>query len=173
MKEKVRTNSSEEINNFYKIYYKNSKAIGNICTVCLLLDVETGKVLSRGIAICSLKDIHRKTTGRNIAIGRAIKAIKHKKSTEEINSDCEDGLFIIRHIKTSDKQIEKIKEDLKNYSFISSKIVNHNNKEYLRLSIPSGTPIWETKKLFNYKSEYKPTLSEEEERIISKKGKLH
>jgi hypothetical protein len=156
----MRTNSGNDVVNNYKIYYKNSKAIGNICTVCLLFN-EDKEVVSRGVAICSLKDIHRKATGRNIAIGRAIKAFVNNQSTGEIKSSREES-FIIRDIKTNSSDFKEIMMDLKNYPFLSSKIITLNNHEFLRMLIPLGIPIWETKKLFNFKSEYKPVLTEEE-----------
>ena len=159
------TNSSNEVVIRYKIYYKNSKAIGNICTVCLLFDAD-GNIISRGVAICSLKDIHRKSTGRNIAIGRAIKALKNEESTEPISGSRGDEDFLVRHVKTTAENYKEIAEDLENYSYIDSKIVRMNNINYLRMTIPLGVPIWECMKWFKFKSEYKPTLNEEEIKIL-------
>ena len=62
------------------IYYIRNKKKMPVVTVCL---IKHGNDISRGISICSKKDKVIKARGRNIAIGRAEKAIINKESTEE------------------------------------------------------------------------------------------
>ncbi len=60
-----------------KYYYGrvNNKPI---ITVCLL---SQGNTIARGVAICSKQDNPKKVTGKAIAHGRAIKALKKKTKT--------------------------------------------------------------------------------------------
>ena len=49
-------------------------------TICLL--EEEDKTIARGVAICSILDAPNKKTGRTIARGRAVKALKHLTNSE-------------------------------------------------------------------------------------------
>jgi hypothetical protein len=44
-------------------------------TICIIVDTEAERILSRGIALCSFKDCPNKKIGRKIAEGRAWKGI--------------------------------------------------------------------------------------------------
>ena len=57
-------------------YYIRDKANRPVITICLL---KIGKDISKGIAICSIKDNPCKKTGRVIAKGRAVQAMHNKK----------------------------------------------------------------------------------------------
>jgi len=64
-----------------KIYYYKDKKKRPIITVCLF---ENNGIVSRGLSICSVKDVPCKKIGRKIARQRAAHAMKVKKSTGEI-----------------------------------------------------------------------------------------
>lgn len=59
-----------------KFYYIRDKENKPRITVCFLKDESTGD-FARGVAICSKRDNPCKRTGRNIARGRAIWALKN------------------------------------------------------------------------------------------------
>ncbi len=67
---------------FYYLYEMNNPS--PIVTVCLLLSPEF-KILARGVAIRSTTDPHNKKTGKNKALGRAIKALVNENTDELIN----------------------------------------------------------------------------------------
>ncbi|MFC1454131.1 hypothetical protein ACFLQL_03025 [Verrucomicrobiota bacterium] len=58
--------------------------------VCFGAIVDEGHRFCRGISLCSYKDQFVKRTARNMARGRLLSAIKHKKSTEMINYNYEN-----------------------------------------------------------------------------------
>jgi len=60
----------------YYYYFRDENKAPRL-TVCLLKD---GKYIARGVAICSERDPVNKAKGRTIAKGRAVKALKRKKS---------------------------------------------------------------------------------------------
>ena len=62
-----------------KIYYVRTGMGVPIVTVSI---GRSGRIYSRGIAICSVRDSVRKATGRDIAEGRMVKAFANKESTE-------------------------------------------------------------------------------------------
>ena len=66
-----------------KYYYFRDNKNRPIVTVCLVKD-ELGQV-HRGMAICSLSDNPVKSKGRNIAKGRALKALFKQVNSEVIN----------------------------------------------------------------------------------------
>lgn len=55
-------------------YYFRDKKKQPIVTVCLLVDMKTREVVSRGVAICSPLDHPTKRIGRGVAYGRALRA---------------------------------------------------------------------------------------------------
>lgn len=55
-------------------YYLRDKKKQPLITVCLLVDMKTREVVSRGVAICSPLDHPTKRVGRGIAYGRALRA---------------------------------------------------------------------------------------------------
>lgn len=61
-------------------YYDNGWQI----SVCLLIN-KSGEPIARGISICSPFDNYDKPTGRFLALGRALKAIRKRDTTGEIN----------------------------------------------------------------------------------------
>jgi len=55
------------------------------CHTCVcLLSTPEGEPIARGIAICSPFDVFSKKAGRQIALGRALRAIKKRDTTGEI-----------------------------------------------------------------------------------------
>ena len=152
-----------------KFYYKKERLVGNICTVCLLIG-ENDELLSRGVSICSLQDSHRKATGKNISLGRAIKALKNQKTTDEINSNRDSLINWIytKNINEKDPYYEEILEEIKHNNFDTTNL-KINKDEVLRVEIPMDFPLYITNLLFKFKSTYKPVPTDEEIKIIGKR----
>jgi len=132
--------------NKVKFYYNDKDPIvGNVFTVCLLLSKE-GKILSRGVSICSVMDMHNKKDARDRSFGRALKAVLSTRSTEEINPD----RFTIT---IGDVSLETV-------------LVRKNG-----VRIPLNYPLKEAVKFFKYKSEFNPTPTEKEVNILATKKK--
>jgi len=62
-----------------KIYYVRDDFGVPIVTISI---GKSGRIYSRGIAICSARDTVKKATGRDIAEGRMVKAFTNKETTE-------------------------------------------------------------------------------------------
>jgi hypothetical protein len=125
-----------------KYYYKKTRLFGNICTVCLLIG-ENNELISRGVSICSLLDSHKKSTGKNIALGRAIKALKNKKTTDEINPN-RDSLthwMYTKNINKKDPYFSDMFEEIK-YNCFSTKPLKINKEEVLKVEIPMDFPLY-------------------------------
>ena len=77
----------KEMGGEVKYYYlkfgevKHGQPAGGIATICLL---RNGELVHRGIAFCSPLDQFNKKLGRNIALGRAIKAFENGASSESV-----------------------------------------------------------------------------------------
>lgn len=67
-------------------YYLRDKKKQPLVTVCLLVDMKTREVVSRGVAICSPLDHPTKRIGRGVAYGRALHAIRR------VLSDIREGV---------------------------------------------------------------------------------
>lgn len=164
-----------------KYYYKRSKILPHIYTVCLLID-DNDQVLARGIAICSVLDSPNKKEARKKCRDRAVKAIGTKKSGDLINFNSRENEFIFKDFKNDSHSEEEMNELISEYENMITDISEHFNfslddecefvlefETYTRIMIPVLLPIAITAKDFSYKSEYLPTLSENELYIISKK----
>ena len=79
-----------------KYYYlkfgevKHGRPAGGIATVCLL---KYYGLIHRGIAFCSPLDQFVRKEGRNIALGRAIKAMEKRVSSEPIPQNTPAGIL--------------------------------------------------------------------------------
>ena len=62
---------------FYKV---TDPVVGNLATVCILVDKEEEKIVARGITIRSPKDQDNKKRGKNKAFGMAMAAFKNQTS---------------------------------------------------------------------------------------------
>lgn len=60
------------------IYYTRNEERKPFKTTCLMVDEALKKVFARGVSICSKKDQVSKKKGKEIAIGRAVKALRTK-----------------------------------------------------------------------------------------------
>jgi len=78
-KEFIYTNHLER-----RFYYHRDEFGAPRITICIIRDLKQ-KMYHRGISICSYLDIVNKEDGKDIAEDRAIKAIKSKTTSEEIN----------------------------------------------------------------------------------------
>ena len=139
---KLKANEVEKI----KFYYSDKDPIvGNIFTVCLLLSKE-GKILSRGVSICSVMDMHNKQDARDRSFGRALKAVISKGTADEINPN----RFTIT---IGDISLETV-------------LARKNG-----VKIPLNYPLLESIKSFKYKSEFNPTPTKKEVDILTSKKK--
>lgn len=67
------------------LYYYNHSPNNSHSTACLLFDGE--KVIAKGVAYCSPREQFIKRTGRNIACGRAVKALEHEVDMLPVRGD--------------------------------------------------------------------------------------
>ena len=150
-------------NLFPKYYYETDNLIGNIYTACILVDKKDCSIVSRGIAVRSLLDMHKKSVARDIAHGRAIKALAKQNSSDEINIDRQRlpqfVLFKIREEMTED-ELTRINETF----FIPEGSKN--------IYVPRFYPLEATAQQFKFKSEFKPEPTEKEKRIATKLPKV-
>ena len=131
-----------------KFYYSDKDpVVGNVFTVCLLLS-EEGKILSRGVSICSVMDMHNKQDARDKSFGRALKAIISKATDEK--DKINPNRFTIR---IGDISLESV-------------LVRKNG-----VRIPLNYPLRETVKQFKYKSEFNPVPTQKEIDILTPKKK--
>ncbi|KKM11312.1 hypothetical protein LCGC14_1720980 [marine sediment metagenome] len=87
MKNQAKLKALETVGGEVKYYYmkfgevKHGRPAGGIATICLL---RNGGLVHRGIAFCSPLDQFIRKEGRNIALGRAIKAMECNSCSEPI-----------------------------------------------------------------------------------------
>ncbi len=150
-------------NLFPKYYYEADDLIGNIYTACILVDKSDLSIVSRGIAVRSLLDMHKKSVARYIAHGRAVKAVMKKGNSDEINAERQRFpsfvLFKIKKEMTED-ELARINETF----FIPEGSKN--------VYVPRFYPLEETSKQFKFKSEFRPEPTEKEKRIAEKIPKV-
>jgi hypothetical protein len=155
-----------------KFYYRKTSFTPNAFTACLLLD-NANRIVSRGIAICSLSDIFEKKRGKMIAFGRAFAAAINEKSSREIYFDLFDRYWdeYILYSKTFKTQAELeefkrlfMKECINIPGLFSGHILE--NEFTLKYEIPYSWNVYFTSYFFKYKSEYKPTPEEYESTIL-------
>ena len=150
-------------NLFPKYYYQSDEIIGNIYTACILVDKTDCSIVSRGIAVRSLLDMHKKSVARDIAFGRAMKALVHKESSDEINVDRQKfPSFVVFKKKEglSEDLLKKIDEDF----FVPE-------GSSANIYVPRFYPLEETSKHFRFKAEFHPEPTEKEKLIATKKPK--
>jgi len=149
-----------------KFYYKNCLIVGNVYTVCLLMSSDK-KILSRGVAICSVLDAHNKKVARKKSLDRAKKALFEKNKNLEIKIDDKRSFkFISKSFKIKTKeQEEKISNLLTglDLEFESKKL---NGFSYLDVFIPYVYPMEVTSKDFKFKSEFLPEPTKEETKMF-------
>jgi hypothetical protein len=163
MENVVMEDDKQSVTVYPKYYYQSDDIIGNIYTVCILVDRTSGKILSRGIAIRSLLDMHKKATARNIAHGRAIKALVNEENSDEINVDRQKVPSFIMFKKRdglSEDTIKKISESF----FVPEGSSN--------IYVPRFYPLEVTAEEFKFKSEFMPEPTEKEKQIASKIPKV-
>lgn len=153
-----------------KYYYYKTSVVSNTFTACLLIGND-GKILSRGVSICSLLDTHNKKKARSISCGRAIAALKRMRSDEEIYSDERfPDLYISRSLKIEDGTLDYFMGYMSSYV---SKFTHRYNdgKGRILYYLPYNHNLVETRKFFKYKSEYVPDMTVLEEELLLKSGK--
>ena len=155
---------------YIRYYYNNCILVGNIFTVCLLFS-EEGKILSRGVSICSIIDFHSKKDARKNSMSRAISALVKKKNSLEILPKADDSRFIWDiqkrfKIKTNEiktKLLDKINE--LGFDYILRKSGTY---EMLYVKIPYIYSVLKTKEYFKFKSEYAPEPTSDEKQVFKK-----
>lgn len=144
-----------------RFYYKNCPFAGNIFTTCVLISKDK-KILSRGVAICSLTDFHFKKKARKESRDRAIEALFTKKNTKKIRPEARKDDGFVQNcykIKTRDDMV--LIEQANKLNFHCT-VRNQDSKSFLYVRIPYNYPIAETWKYFKYKSEFNPIPTEDE-----------
>ena len=153
-----------------KFYYTSTPLVDNAYTTCVFINTEKGRIESRGVAICSLRDTFSKSKGKNKSFGRAMSAIHRKMSSEKINPcgrDCEGVRRVIK-IK-SDKDADRFEgavAELHNLDpDLEVAVVEGNGKTHSKycFSIPASYPIRIANKDFKYKSQFRPNPAGSEE----------
>lgn len=151
-----------------RYYYKNDPIIGNIFTTCVLLSGD--KIISRGIAICSLLDSHNKKIARDISRNRALTALSKKENSMPINSDIESHKDYYTGVEKSFKITnKKLKDTLLEHLdklHCKYKISESEGVERLHVRIPYLYPILLTSEIFGYKSEYEPKATDDEKKMF-------
>jgi hypothetical protein len=72
---KIQEDKEMEIRKFYYLRDNYNRPTGTVCLI------KSNGDIARGVAICSLKDNPDKKTGRHIAQGRAVRAMKRRESS--------------------------------------------------------------------------------------------
>ncbi len=140
-------------------YYKGTKLVDNIFTSCILIG-ENRTLLSRGITICSPYDKHCKETGRSYSFGRALKAIKNKKNSGNINDNHLrwDGEYILRTRKLKSKDFKEFIKILQDNLIEWVTISEKKDIKTIMFKLPRLYSIIITRNMsFTWKCEYKPT----------------
>lgn len=158
-------------------YYKSTPLVDNAYTTCILVNTEKGRIESRGIAICSMRDTFNKNKGKNKAFGRAIEAVVRKINSGKINPcgrDCE-GVRRQFKIKTEQDQTKfesAITELNTLHPELEVVIINDGSKNHTKycLNIPASYPIRVANKDFKYKSQFRPNPAGSEESKLLDKG---
>lgn len=146
-------------NLFPKYYYHTDDVIGNIYTACILVNKEDSSIVARGVAVRSLLDMHKKSVARDIAFGRAVKAVSNQNSSDEINVDRQRLPSFVMF---------KMKEGMDEETLKSFFVPEGSKNIY----VPRFYPLEETAKVFKFKAEFKPEPTEKEKAIAAKIPKV-
>lgn len=96
MKNQAKLKALETVGGEVKYYYlrfgevENGRPADGIATICLL---KNGGLVHRGIAFCSPLDQFNKKLGRNLALGRAIKAMEKREHSDVISLSTPAGIL--------------------------------------------------------------------------------
>lgn len=156
---------STEIKRVRYYYYRSDSLVNNTFTACLLLGKDN-EVLSRGVAICSLLECFNKKEGRKKSYSRAMSAYWNEENSEIINEDYLLDKYVTRKFKSKIGEIIKEKPPI----VLLMNIIEEGSKTISVYKISRNYSIYETKKFFNFKSEFKPKLTDNEKRILGIKN---
>jgi len=183
MREKIKEKLGELGVDRIKFYYHKSPICHNIFTACLFFN-DQNVLLSRGLAICSVLDSFSKITGRGIAFGRAFTALKDASNSGLIN-------HLLRWKDKSVKrslQIKRKEDEDFFFSEVAPILIQLNNeigitpaevdtrleelkdgnvRKKITYRIPRNYPVQETSKMFKFKSEYRPEMTQTEKEFLS------
>jgi len=147
------------------IYTRKTPVLQNVYTVCLFLNTKKKQIEARGVAICSVADLYKKSEGKNKAFGRAMQALLKKKNDLKIKLKNRNN-FTVRKQLTIKNDVEKrnfrenILPELRSISDkLKIKIENRGKEKLIRFEIPSNYPIKIANQNFKYKSHFRPKPS--------------
>ena len=148
-----------------KYYYYSTPVVDNVFTACLFI-TKDNKLLSRGIAICSLLDQNNKEIGRRLAHKRATKALFRKENSDWISDDGREWDEVSRKRKIKGEDDIPIAEEIERVAN-NYKLVETGKSAIVFFDLSCSYPMMETKDegIF-YKSMYKPIPTELEEKLI-------
>ena len=153
-----------------KFYYTSTPLVDNAYTTCVFINTEKGRIESRGVAICSLRDTFSKSKGKNKAFGRAMTAIHRKINSGKINPSGRDCEGVRRELKIkSEKDAKKFEGAVAELHQLDPDlgviVVEGNGKTHNKycFSIPASYPIRIASKDFKYKSQFRPNPAGGEE----------
>jgi hypothetical protein len=134
--------------------YKKTDILNNAFTVCEIEDADR-KLIARGISICSILDNHIRKKSRNIAFGRAMKALISGENSYEIIPDRNVEFWIEKIIISDSEKLERAAQEAiqNNLLFCPAK---KNDKSGIKIDVPKSYPIKVAAKYFQFKSEYMP-----------------
>jgi len=154
-------------------YVAGSAIANNVFTACVFINSKLKRIESRGVAICSLRDTFSKVKGKNIAFGRAMKALIRKENKMKINGSSRDDKVINRSFKVKDAkgdlhfrseiagELSRIDPTLPVNILKSGKIKKYS------YNIPLSYPIKLANNFFKYKSHYRPVpVGTEEQQML-------
>lgn len=162
-----------EVNGVDKVafYGSRSPVVNNIFTACVFINTRLGRIESRGVAICSLKDSFSKKKGKQKAFGRALKALVHKTNDLKIRAAARDDELVRRRlkIKTFEDELtfrELVTEELRQVDpTMRIQTIQNPGDKYKKyyFNLPLSYPVRLTNSLFKYKSQYLPEAVGSEE----------
>jgi len=162
MKQDVKKIFNDNNVDIVKFYYCKTPLTNNIFTVCLFINKQKKVIVARGITICSLKDTYNKGKGKNIAFGRALRALIKKENYLKVKSTNRKEEFVNRTFKIKNDKAKRFFQ-----TQVTKELVNINpnlpivrttskNITIYKFQLPLNYPIELTHKYFKYKSSYKP-----------------
>lgn len=153
-------------------YFINSPIVNNAFTACVLVNSEQQRIEARGVSICSLLDTFCKSEGKNKAFGRAVKALVRRKNNWKINGSSRDDEFTQRSFKVKtqaddDRFRSEVAPELRKIDPQLPVTVSQNGKgKKYTFEVPLSYPVRLANSMFRYKSQYRPTPVNEEERDL-------
>ena len=158
-------------------YYRSAPLLNNAFTTCVFINTEKRRIESRGVSICSVRDVYCKKKGKQKSFGRAIRALVRKENDGKINAAGRDEETVKRSFKckAEDDQnfrLQWIPEIMKINPDTDISVLDGGGKYAVKYAfdIPLSYPMKVANKIYRYKSQYRPNPAgpEETEMIADK-----